>query len=231
MTDPRIPDLEPAAPRRAAPSRANEDDFWDDEEWEATPSGRSGGGPSTLWVVAAVVAVLVVVALVAANRDEPDDGSGPGGQAESAASVQQCATWPAVGGLGAPEVVTKAGLHMWSDLKGWHLRRVPGEAVPALTATVNAADPEGRAQDVEPKGRASGGAKASTRGRTLTATLPAGDQPSQVDFEPGPFSSTVTIAMADAKGAPLPPTAFTAGAGGKATGNPIVATRVMQACS
>lgn len=225
--------IDAAADKSAVPPVDDDDDFWDDDDWADRPR-RQGGGVPPAWIIAGVVVVLIVIGIVVVSNGKDDDqtqaGGGGGGQTTAAEGGDQCATWPPVGGLGKPTVASKPGIHMWSDLDGWHLSRVPGPGVPSLVATVSATDASGNSQDVEPKGTATGGASATAADQRLTVILPAGETPSQADFEPGVYSSTVIIQMSDDTGALLPTTAFTSGGGDKPPTNPITATQVMVPC-
>lgn len=207
----------------------NED--WDEDDWDDEPP-RSGGGGIPLWVgIAGVIAILLLIAALISARGSNDDntvvagGSAPSGSAEGAA--KECADWPGLGGLGAPEIVTQPGIHMWSDLKGWHLSRVPGEDVPGLIATVQT---DGSEDDLPSEKAVVGGAKVEPSGNQLKVSLPAGDAGSQADFEIGSYVTTVTITMTDPEGVLLEPATFTTGSGRQPSTNPIVGSRTMKVC-
>lgn len=210
-------------------------DFWDDDDgWDdRSPRRGSGGGMPPIWLIGVVVLALVVIAALVV-RSGADDGdettSGASGQTSEpgdAAEGEQCATWPGIGGLGRPPVADEPGIHVWSDLEGWHVNRVPGAGVPAVTAVItnNDADNPPKAKD-----GAIGGATAALDGATLTLLIPDGDQPAEASFEPGAYSTAVVIILKDSAGTALPVEAFTVGGGESPSVNPITATQVMTAC-
>lgn len=208
------------------------EDDWDDD-WDDEPAARSGGG-LPIWVgIAGLVAVLVLVAVVVATRGSDDDkgtdaaGGGTETTQAGGGDAQQCADWPGIGGLGAPDIVTEPGLHMWSDLDGWHVSRVPGEGVTGVVATVQT---NGASDDLPSQKSVTGGATIQADGSQLKITLPDGATASQADFDIGSYATKVTISMADPSGAMLAPDAFTTGSGDQASTNPIVGAQVMKAC-
>ncbi len=208
-------------------------DFWDDDDgWDDRSSRRgSGGGIPPAWIIGVVALVLVVVVALIVRGGSDDDGetsSGSGDKtSEPGGGENQCATWPGIGGLGRPPVADKPGIHVWSDLEGWHVNRVPGAGVPAVTAVItnNDADNPPKAKD-----GATGGAIAALDGSTLTVTVPDGDQPAEASFEPGAYASAVVIILKDSAGTQLPVEAFTVGSGDSPSVNPITATQVMTDC-
>lgn len=220
-------------PQDGAIGSVEDSDFWDDDDWDDRSSRRgSGGGMPPVWIIGAVVlALVVIVALVVRGGDDDaktSSGSGdettePGGSTDG----EQCATWPGIGGLGRPPVADEPGIHVWSDLEGWHVNRVPGAGVPAVTAVVtnNDADNPPTAKD-----GATGGATAVLDGATLTLLIPDGDQPAEASFEPGAYSTAVVIILKDSAGTALPVEAFTVGGGDSPSVNPITATQVMTPC-
>ncbi len=206
-------------------------DDWDD--WDDEPVRRQGSG-IPVWVgVAGVAALLLLVAVLLATRGSDDNGADPvsaGGSTPSGAADgggEECADWPGIGGLGAPEVVSQPGLHMWSDLEGWHLSRVPGDGVPGLNATVRT---NGSEDDLPTQKGVSGGATIEEAGNELKVVLPEGAEASRADFEIGSYASSVTITMTDSGGVLLEPTTFTTGSGEVPSTNPILGSRVMKAC-
>ena len=209
----------------------DDSDFWDDEDgWTDGGAGRRSGGMPPVWIIAAVVLALVVIGVLVLKGGNKDDNTTTAGGASTTvagATGKQCATWPGVGGLGKPKIADKPGIHMWSDLDGWHISRVPGANVPAVSATVTNNDTD---TPPKPKPNPTGGATAVRDAETVKITLPASADPSQASFEPGPYSSAVVVIMNDDKGAALPTTAFTVGDGAQPSVNPITATQVMQAC-
>lgn len=209
-------------------------DFWDDDDgWDDRSSQRgAGGGIPPAWIIGVVVVALVVIAalvLRSGSDDEGENASGSGNKTTEPGGdgADQCATWPGIGGLGRPPVADKPGIHVWSDLEGWHVNRVPGAGVPSVTAVVTNND-----VDNPPKAKdgATGGATAVLDGDTLTLTVPDGDQAAEASFEPGAYASAVVIIMQDGAGTELPVEAFTVGGGDSPSVNPITATQVMTAC-
>ena len=216
----------------ASAADVDDSDFWDDEDgWSDGGAGRSSGGMPPVWIIAAVVLALVVIGIVVLKGGNKDDNTTTTASGTSTtvagATGKQCATWPGVGGLGKPKIADKPGVHMWSDLEGWHISRVPGANVPAVSATVTNNDAD---TPPKPKPNPTGGATVAQDAETVKITLPASADPSQASFEPGPYSSAVVIIMNDDKGAALPVTAFTVGDGSQPSVNPITATQVMQPC-
>jgi len=216
----------------AAAADVDDSDFWDDEDgWTDGGTERRSGGMPPVWIIAAVVLALVVIGIVVLKGGDKnkDDTTTAGGATTTVAGAtgKQCATWPGVGGLGKPKIADKPGIHMWSDLQGWHISRVPGAQVPAVSATITNNDAD---TPPKPKPNPTGGATVTREAETVKITLPASADPSQASFEPGPYSSAVVIILNDDKGAALPTTAFTVGAGDQPSVNPITATQVMQPC-
>lgn len=222
-------------PQDSAPaSNVDDSDFWDDDDgWDDRSSRRgSGGGMPPVWLIGVVVLALVVIAALVVRSGADDDGetsSGSGDQTSQpeGGEGEQCATWPGIGGLGRPPVADEPGIHVWSDLEGWHVNRVPGAGVPAVQAVITNND-----ADNPPKAKegAIGGATSAMDGSTLTLLIPDGDQPAEASFEPGAYSTAVVIILKDSAGTTLPVEAFTVGGGDSPSVNPITATQVMTAC-
>jgi len=210
-------------------------DFWDDDDgWDDRSSrrGSGGGGIPPAWIIGIVVVALVVIAALVVrggsdDGDEKASGGSDGKTTEPADGGEQCATWPGIGGLGRPPVADEPGIHVWSDLEGWHVNRVPGAGVPAVTAVITNND-----ADNPPKAKegATGGATAAADGATLTLLIPDGAEPAEASFEPGAYSTAVVIILKDSAGTQLPVEAFTVGGGDSPSVNPITATQVMQPC-
>ena len=168
-------------------------DFWDDEDgWDQGNGAAVGAGASPrLWFIGvAVVAVLVIGFLIfrGGGSDDPKANTNAGATTPDGGTTgaKQCANWPGIGGFGKPEISSKPGIHVWSDLKGWHISRVPGEGVPAVNAEVTNNDQD---QPPSPKGDPSGGATEVVEGQTLKISLPASAEPSQADFDIGPYTT------------------------------------------
>ncbi|MBX3284659.1 MAG: hypothetical protein KF703_04880 [Actinobacteria bacterium] len=233
--DPRSDETTEAPADAGAIGNVDDSDFWDDDDgWDDRSPRRGsggGGGVPPAWIIGIVVVALVVIAalVVRGGKDDSNDtASGDGGQTtQPADGGEQCATWPGIGGLGRPPIADEPGIHVWSDLEGWHVNRVPGAGVPAVTAVITNND-----ADNPPKAKegATGGATAAMDGATLSLLIPDGTEPAEASFEPGAYSTAVVIILKDSGGTQLPVEAFTVGGGDSPSVNPITATQVMQPC-
>ena len=210
-------DQEPRSPGAADP--ATDDDFW--SEGDDADRGTSGLSPWVLGAGALIVVVIIALLLTRGSDDEDEpsasgpttsvaqsggDGS-PGSQETSTPGV--CLNWPkAVSNFAEPDIASEPGLHLWIDVSGWHVRRVPGEGVPAGTVeftTMNADHPL-------LVGDASGGATSvAEEGGRVVLTFPASDQVADAAFKVPFYANGVVVEATAEGGAPLAPEQLTLG--------------------
>jgi hypothetical protein len=147
----------------------------------------------------------------AATSSSTTDGP-PTSQAVT--STPFCEDWPGVVGGHQTDVSSSTGVHIWSDLGGWHLRNNgPTEVVVKISAAGTMTV------------KAHGGATASTgSGKLITLTIPAGDGADGPDLDIPCEATSVTFQVSSA-GADVSPTQIKVGDAGTADSDPVTFTR------
>ena len=210
-------DDQPVARRR----RPNDDD-WDDD-WD--DDGRGGRARPDMTLILAIIGAVVVIAIVVIvtrpsnksnNNAAPPTATAPGQTAGTPATTGPlCPNWPGkVGGNGA--VATKsAGIYIWSDFHGFHIRA--NETSPT---TVKVSAPSDMTVT------ALGGATASSHtGKLITLTLPAATGTTGPDLNIDCTAATATFDVAASSGGALPASSIKVGDSATADNNPVVFTR------
>ena len=208
------------APRQRRREDWDDDDDWDeDDDWDDRPGrGGGGGGRRDLTIVFAVIAAVLAIALVVVatkddggSTDGATGGGGSGGQEEGGF----CGDWPAALGGAGKNVSTGAGVYIWSDFGGIHIRSNNTEAVTVKTV--------GNKEFTVTK--PGDGVQASAdKGSEITFQLPAGDGTSGPDLNVG--CEVTSIGFEVQKGtAKVPPDAIKIGDSAVADANPAQFTR------
>lgn len=133
--------------------------------------------------------------------DGPPAGLGDGADAASRAQVT-------------------AGIYIWSDFDGWHIRAVNGPGVAGLSGTLEADDEVGEAQAAP-----TSAGDVTRDSKTITFDLPAEPKVVGVDFNPGFYTNKMTITLKGADG-PVDAALVELGQGGQVREVPVVIKKV-----
>ena len=207
--------------RRPAPVLDDDPDDWDDEDdWDDRPGrgGGNGGGRRDLTIVFAVIAVVLAVALVVvATKDtgSNSDATGGTGGGNNKPKGDLCGNWPASLGGDGKNVSSGAGVYLWSDFDGIHVRSNNAEPVKVTVV--------GNKEFAVTKPGA--GVQASAdKGTEITFDLPAGAGTAGPDLNVPCATTSLGFEVAKA-GASVPPQTIKVGGSAVADANPAQFTR------
>ena len=205
----------------ADPGKDLVEDDWEDD-WDDEDDPRPGGRRDLTLILSIAVAVLVIALVVVLTRPKdktttttsPDPASGQTTQAGKATQpVPQNWQGPVADGVGDVQgrIAKGAGVYLWTDFKGWHVRNTTSAAVKVKVEADSVVT-------TGPDGKKSGDPKP-----TAEVTVAPGDFKTGVDFDLG-FSSKVTVTVSNDAG-PLPSADLKLGGSGQATENPVTFTK------
>lgn len=221
---------EPAAPaptakKKPAPKSSTPDDDWDDD-WDDEDDGRSGGRRDMTLIYAIVAAAIVIVLAVVLTRPKDDNSNnaatnngGSGATTQPTAPVKnwQGPVGDAVGKDGADaqkRAESAAGVYIWTDFGGWHLRSNNTSDV-----KVTVAADQVRVKKTDDGKDSDENADAPFATETVV-TLPAGDAKTGVGLDLGTSESATFTVTIDGKNVPATGI-FLGGAEGVADQNPV----------
>jgi len=194
------------------------------------PKSSALNSPMAPWIAMAVVVVIALVVVLSTRGGDSDpDKKADNTKTEQNESAQGSETTEttkpknncpgySLGAnlLGEPAVATQPGVRLWHDLKGFHVRYVPGPGIPA--EVVGKVTPTGTAVTlVEPAAPA-----ANQEGPAITFTL--NEQTPDLLFKVSCSTSAVSFDLSSG-GTPLRPDQISVGRGNVPPAVPVVLTR------
>ena len=208
----------------SAGSKPVPDDDWDDDWDDEDDRGRGGKRDLTLVyaVVSAAIVIVLAVVLTRPKDDNSSDSADKGGNESTTQPAELVKNWQgpvgdAVGKDGADaqkRAESAAGVYIWTDFGGWHLRSNNTQDV---SVTVTADQVRVKKTDDGDDSDESGDAPFSTE---TTVTLPAGDGKDGVGLDLGTSESATFAVTIGGKDIPADQI-FLGGAEGVADQNPV----------
>ena len=182
--------------------------------------------PQAVWLLAglALASVGIGVLFVAKGNDTGTGATAPAARAKKGAGPKRstCGIWPQVESFVPPPGAVRPGVHVWVDVKRWHVRLVPAAGLDAISGTVTVAG--GGATEVA---AATGHATPAGGG----ARIDLGSPPSsagaayEATWKVPCSANQVTVDVRDGAGHPVTVDQLDIGAGFPAKANPLTFQR------